>query len=62
MYCCVSKRFRKQVSYVLIDIHLNRYRHRQNTVKTNQIATYPMETLNQQHIIRAAPPHEVALY
>ncbi|CAF1681790.1 unnamed protein product, partial [Adineta ricciae] len=38
IFCCVSKRFRKQLIYVLFKIHVNWIRKVWNRVKHNQIA------------------------
>jgi hypothetical protein len=40
----VSSRFRKQLAYVLIDIHWQRWRERANRHNTNQIVPQPSET------------------
>ncbi|CAF4098614.1 unnamed protein product [Rotaria sp. Silwood1] len=37
IYCCVSKRFRNQLAYVLIDIHLKRWRQWINRLNNNQV-------------------------
>ncbi|CAF0879972.1 unnamed protein product [Adineta steineri] len=38
IFCCVSKRFRKQFIYVIFKIHLNWLRKLSNNLKSNQIA------------------------
>ncbi|CAF1013480.1 unnamed protein product [Rotaria sp. Silwood1] len=46
IYCCVSKRFRKQLIYVLIYIHLNRWRQWMNQMNNNQVTPQPATTNN----------------
>jgi hypothetical protein len=39
----LSSRFRKQLTYVLIDVHLKHWRERVNRLRTNQIVPEPLE-------------------
>ena len=43
VYCCVSKRFRRQVKYVLFEIHYNRWREYINRILNNQIRPHQNE-------------------
>ncbi|UJR37862.1 hypothetical protein I4U23_030552 [Adineta vaga] len=38
VFCCVSKRFRKQVVHVLIEVHLKRFQQAANNFNNNQVA------------------------
>jgi len=48
--------------YVLINIHLDRWRHRANKVNNNQIVAYPMEIVNEHPRTMSASPNDIALY
>jgi hypothetical protein len=58
MYCCVSKRFRKQVTYVLVNIHLNRWR----KITNNQIMPYVIQIADRHNRTLPVSSNDIALY
>lgn len=61
LFCCVSKRFRRQLIYVLFKVHINSFQKLFNKMKNNQITPRTDSVVDEQSAKPSITVHDIAL-